>query len=69
LAPFGATQLNLGIVEHMSAPRAAPPGVVLEELNFRSALGAFRHKDVVGLPKTGILTGAFHLFHGNLIFP
>jgi hypothetical protein len=69
LAPFGATELDLGIVEHMPAPGAAAPGVVLEELDFRPAFGAFRHKDIIRLPKAGILAGAFHLFHDNLIFP
>jgi hypothetical protein len=53
----------------MAAPGAAPPGVILEKLDIRPAFGAFRYKDVSGLPEAGILTGAFHLFHGEPHFP
>src|SRR5208337_4689085 len=70
LAPFGATQLDLGIIEQMAAPGAAPPGIVLEKLDFGPAFGTFRYKDVAGFPEAGILAGALHLFHGwSLTFP
>jgi hypothetical protein len=64
LTPFGAAQLNFGIIEEVAAPGATTSGIILEKLDLRAALGTFRGKDISGLPMPGVLAGTFGLFHG-----